>query len=49
MLYGGRPVRGNHPRDLLERVTDVAAARGARATLDQELVEAAWGSLFVAT
>lgn len=49
MLYGGRPVRGNHARDLLERVTDVAAARGARASLETELVEAAWGSLFVAT
>jgi hypothetical protein len=49
MLYGGRPVRGNHPRDLLERVADVAAARGVRAALEPELVEAAWGSLFVAT
>ena len=49
MLYGGRPVRGNHPRDLLERITDVAAARGVKASLDSELVEAAWGSLFVAT
>ncbi|HEX6488689.1 MAG TPA: protein kinase [Candidatus Dormibacteraeota bacterium] len=47
-LYGGRPVRGNHPRDLLERVTDVAAARGVKATLDPDLVESAWGSLFLA-
>lgn len=48
-LYGGRPVRGNHPRDLLERVTDLAAARGVPPALDHGLVEAAWGSMFVAT
>lgn len=47
-LYGGRSLRGNHPRDLLERVTDMAAARGVQASLDQSLVEAAWGSLFLA-
>ena len=47
-LYGGRPMRGNHPRDLLERITDVAAARGVAPTLSTELVDAAWGSIFVA-
>jgi predicted ATPase with chaperone activity len=47
-LYGGRPIRGNHARDLLERVTDVAAARGQSARLDPELIDAAWSSIFVA-
>ncbi len=27
-LYSGRPLRGNHPRDLLERLVDVLTARG---------------------
>jgi predicted Ser/Thr protein kinase len=46
-LYGGRPLRGNHPRDLLERLADVASARGVPATLSPELIEAAWQTLFV--
>src|SRR5260370_12630740 len=25
-LYSGRPLRGNHPRDLLERLVDVSSA-----------------------
>ena len=48
-LYSGHPLRGNHPRDLLERLNDVAAARGVRADLTQELVQAAWATLFVAS
>jgi hypothetical protein len=48
MLYGGHPLRGNHPRDLLERLNDVASARGVRPELSQELVQAAWQTLFVA-
>ena len=48
-MYGGRPVRGNHPRDLLERLVDVSSARGMRPTLTPELVEAAWNTLFVAS
>jgi hypothetical protein len=47
-MYGGRPLRGNHPRDLLERLVDVSSARGARAELSQELVQAAWQTLFIA-
>ncbi len=48
-LYGGRPLRGNHPRDLLERLVDVSSARGVRAQLTPQLVEAAWNTLFVAS
>src|SRR5256885_673349 len=47
-MYGGRPLRGNHPRDLLERLIDVSSARGQRAELSQELVLAAWQTLFIA-
>jgi hypothetical protein len=46
-LYGGRPLRGNHPRDLLERLVDVSAARGAQPQLTLDLVEAAWHTLFI--
>ena len=46
-LYMGRPLRGNHPRDLLERLVDVSSARGTRAELTPELVEAAWHTLFI--
>jgi predicted ATPase with chaperone activity len=46
-LYSGRPLRGNHPRDLLERLVDVSAARGVRPQLTMELVEAAWHTLFI--
>jgi hypothetical protein len=48
-LYGGRPLRGNHPRDLLERLVDVSSARGVRPTLTPDLLEAAWNTLFVAS
>ena len=48
-MYGGRPCRGNHPRDLLERLVDVSSARGVRPQLTPELVEAAWNTLFVAS
>jgi hypothetical protein len=47
-MYGGRPLRGNHPRDLLERLVDVSSTRGTRAKLTPELVEAAWQTLFIA-
>jgi hypothetical protein len=47
-MYAGRPLRGNHPRDLLERLVDVSSARGQRAELSQELVQAAWQTLFIA-
>ena len=48
-LYGGRPLRGNHPRDLLERLVDVATARGQRPALRPDLIDAAWQTLFVAS
>jgi predicted Ser/Thr protein kinase/MoxR-like ATPase len=48
-LYGSMAIRGNHPRDLLERLVDVAAARGVKPELSPELVDAAWRTLFVAT
>lgn len=48
-MYGGRPLRGNHPRDLLERLVDVSSARGVRAQLTPDLIEAAWNTLFVAS
>src|SRR6266581_3625861 len=48
-LYGGRPLRGNHPRDLLERLVDVSSARGVQPALSPELVEAAWHTLFITT
>jgi len=48
-LYGGRPLRGVHPRDLLERLVDVSSARGVRPQLTPDLVEAAWNTLFVAS
>ncbi|HLQ61119.1 MAG TPA: protein kinase [Candidatus Acidoferrales bacterium] len=48
-FYGERPLRGNHPRDLLERLTDVAAARGIPPQLTTDLVQAAWQTLFVAS
>ena len=48
-LYGGRPLRGNHPRDLLERLVDVSSARGVRPQLSPELIEAAWNTLFIAS
>jgi tRNA A-37 threonylcarbamoyl transferase component Bud32 len=48
-LYAGRPLRGNHPRDLLERLVDVSSTRGTRAKLTPELVEAAWHTLFIAS
>ena len=48
-LYGGMSIRGNHPRDLLERLVDVASARGVQPSLSPELVDAAWRTLFVAT
>jgi hypothetical protein len=47
-FYGDRPVRGNHPRDLLERLVDVAGARRIRPELTPELLQAAWQTLFVA-
>ena len=47
-MYAGRPLRGNHPRDLLERLVDVSSARSQRAELSQELVQAAWQTLFIA-
>jgi len=46
-LYSGRPLRGNHPRDLLERLVDVSSARGVQPKLTPELVEAAWHTLFI--
>jgi predicted Ser/Thr protein kinase len=46
-LYGGRPMRGNHARDLLERLTDVASARNIPPTLTPDLIQAAWQTLFV--
>ena len=46
-LYGGRPLRGNHPRDLLERLVDVSSARGSQPQLTPELLEAAWHTLFI--
>jgi predicted Ser/Thr protein kinase len=48
-LYADRPLRGNHPRDLLERLVDVSSARGVRAKLSADLVEAAWHTLFIAS
>ena len=48
-LYGSMSIRGNHPRDLLERLVDVASARGVKPELTPELVDAAWRTLFVAT
>jgi len=48
-LYGSMSIRGNHPRDLLERLVDVASARGVQPSLSPELVDAAWRTLFVAT
>ncbi len=48
-LYGGRPMRGNHPRDLLDRLVDVAKARGTNPVLRPDLIEAAWQTLFVTT
>src|SRR5947208_2902275 len=48
-LYSGRPLRGNHPRDLLERLVDVSSARGVRPQLTTELIQAAWNTLFVAS
>jgi tRNA A-37 threonylcarbamoyl transferase component Bud32 len=48
-LYSGRPLRGNHPRDLLERLVDVSSARGVRPQLTPDLVEAAWHTLFIAS
>ena len=48
-LYSGRPLRGNHPRDLLERLVDVSSARGVQPKLTPELVEAAWHTLFIAS
>ncbi|HVD01708.1 MAG TPA: protein kinase [Candidatus Dormibacteraeota bacterium] len=48
-LYGSMSIRGNHPRDLLERLVDVASARGMKPELSPELVDAAWRTLFVAT
>src|SRR5437016_3988016 len=48
-MYGGRPTRGNHPRDLLERLVDVSSARGVRPQLTPDLIEAAWNTLFVAS
>ena len=46
-LYGDRPRRGNHPRDLLERLVDVASARRVQPVLSQDLIEAAWATLFI--
>jgi predicted Ser/Thr protein kinase len=46
-LYSGRPLRGNHPRDLLERLVDVSSARGVQPKLTPELLEAAWHTLFI--
>jgi len=46
-LYAGRPLRGNHPRDLLERLVDVSSARATRAELTPDLLEAAWHTLFI--
>ena len=49
-LYGSSlPIRGNHPRDLLQRLVDVASARGVSPELNTELIDAAWRTLFVAT
>jgi hypothetical protein len=48
-LYGSMSIRGNHPRDLLERLVDVASARGVKPELNSELIDAAWRTLFVAT
>src|SRR5206468_11200136 len=48
-LYGGRPLRGNHPRDLLERLVDVSSARGVPPHVTPELIRAAWTPPFVAS
>ena len=48
-LYGSMAIRGNHPRDLLQRLIDVASAREVSPELSPELVDAAWRTLFVAT
>src|SRR3981081_4889222 len=39
-LYSGRPLRGNHPRDLLERLVVGSAARGVRARRTPERARA---------
>ena len=48
-LYGSMSIRGNHPRDLLERLVDVASAQGVKPELTPQLIDAAWRTLFVAT
>src|SRR5258708_10091058 len=40
-MYGGRPLRGNHPRDLLERLVRLSSAPGARPQLTPVLIVAA--------
>src|SRR5438309_6965148 len=47
-MYGGRPLRGTHQREMIVRLIDVSSARGQRAELSVELVQAAWQTLFIA-
>src|SRR3979409_1162857 len=46
-LYSGRPLRGNHPRDLLQRLLRGSSAARGGPPARPELVEAAWHTLFI--
>ena len=43
----GRPLRGCHPRDLLEELVNIARFSGQRPALTKELIDLAWASYYV--
>lgn len=46
-IKGGRKMRANHPRDLLEQVQDIAAYLGVEPRLTREMIDQAAASYFV--
>lgn len=43
----GRPLRGCHPRDLLEELVNIARFSGQKPALTKELIDLAWASYYV--
>lgn len=43
----GRPLRGCHPRDLLEELINIARFSGQKPALTKELIDLAWASYYV--
>ncbi|MGQ9584212.1 MAG: ATP-binding protein [Anaerolineae bacterium] len=46
-IKAGRPLRGCHPRDLLEELGNIARYAGKQPALTKELIDLAWDSYYV--